>query len=173
MKKLMMFVAMCVAAAGLSAAEVPRKDGEKKLPLPQLAGFALGEKIDVHDKEALAARNLSFSGMVQLAQVGYTHYSCEAKKAIGEYKSVIVDVSTNKQVVSVFAVLPCKDKEESAKKAVEIHNKLKADFAGRLADPAPYILSVTPGGNAVDIEYCTAEFKSLNDRNNALASGAK
>ena len=57
MKTLMIVVAMCVAAAGLSAAEVhpassplrgslrlgdTRKDGEKKLPPPQLAGFALG-----------------------------------------------------------------------------------------------------------------------------------
>ena len=150
-----------------------RKDGEKKLPPPQLAGFALGEKIDVHDKEALAARNLCLSGEVRLAQVGYTHYECEAKKPIGEYKSVFVDVSTNKQVIGVLAILPCKDKDESAKKAVELHAKLKADFAGRLVDPAPYILTVTPAGDAVDIEYCTAEFKSLNDRNNALASGAK
>ena len=49
----------------------------------------------------------------------------------------------------------------------------KRVFSGVSRWAAPYILTVTPGGNAVDIEYCTAEFKSLNDRNNALASGAK
>ena len=81
MMRMMMFVAMCVAAAGLSAALLPRTEGEKKLPPPQLAE--------------------------------------------------------------------------------------------RIADPGTYDLSVTPTGDSVDIEYRTTAFKSLNDRNNALASGAK
>ena len=172
MKKLMVMVAVALAAmASLSAVEVPRT--EEKQPPPQLAGFALGEEIDVHDKEALAARNLSCGCETRLAQVGYTYYECEAKKAIGEYKSVFVDVSTNKQVIGVCAVLQCKDKEESSKKAAELHAKLKADFAERLAEPSVYILSVTSNGDSVDVEYSTTAFKSIVERNNALASGAK
>ena len=173
MNKLMMVVALCAAAAVLPAAEVLRTEGEKKLPPPQLAGFAIGETIDVHDKEALAARNLSCCGETRLAQVGYTYYECESKKAIGEFKSVFVDVSTNKQVIGVCVVLPCKDKEESERKAAEMREKIKAEFASRLADPGTYDLSVTPADNSVDIEYRTTAFKAIVDRNTALASGAK
>ena len=73
----------------------------------------------------------------------------EATKAIGEYKTVFVDVSTNRQVIGVLAVLPCKDADAAVQKAAQVHAKIKADFAARLADPGAYDLSVTPTGDSV------------------------
>ena len=59
------------------------------------------------------------------------------------------------------------------REAAQLHAKIKADFAARLADPGAYDLPVTPTDDSVDIEYRTAAFKSLAARNHALASGAK
>ena len=143
------------------------------LTAPKIAGFELGEKIDVFDKDVRTARHLASPTTETLVQVKYTYFSCDCTKPTDGYDEVSIDVSTNKTVMCVSAIVKCKDEEESKRRRDDISAKLKAIFADRISDDGTTLLEVSSGKDYVDVEFTTTDFRKKTDENNRLAAGGK
>ena len=140
---------------------------------PQMAGFKIGEKIDILDKNVRSARHLAAPMTETLAQVKYSYFTCDSTKPVDGYDEVSVAVSTNKTVLCIYSTVKCKDADDAKQKGEEIAAKLKSKYSGRITDDGPTRLKVTSGGTYVDIELASEEFWKYTDENNRLAAGGK
>ena len=140
---------------------------------PQMAGFKIGEKIDILDKNVRSARHLAAPMTETLAKVKYSYFTCDATKPAEGYDEVSVAVSTNKTVLCIYSTVKCKDADDAKRKGEEIAVKLKSEYAGRITDDGPTRLKVTTGDTYVDIELAAEEFWKNTDENNRLAAGGK
>ena len=140
---------------------------------PQMAGFKIGEKIDILDKNVRLARHLAAPMTETLAKVKYSYFTCDATKPAEGYDEVSVAVSTNKTVLCIYSTVKCKDADDAKRKGEEIAAKLKSEYAGRITDDGPTRLKVTTGDTYVDIELAAEEFWKNTDENNRLAAGGK
>jgi hypothetical protein len=86
---------------------------------------------------------------------------------------VSIDVSTNKTVMCVSAIVKCKDEAEAKRRRDEIAAKLKAEFAGRISEDGDKLLEVLGGKDYVEVEFTTCDFRKTTDENNRLAAGGK
>ena len=143
------------------------------LTAPKMAGFEIGEKIDVLDNDVRSARHLAAPMTETLAQVKYSYFTCDATKPAEGYDEVSVAVSTNKTVLCIYSTVKCKDADDAKRKGEEIAVKLKFEYAGRITDDGPTRLKVTSGDTYVDIELAAEEFWKNTDENNRLAAGGK
>ena len=143
------------------------------LTAPKMAGFEIGEKIDILDKNVRSARHLAAPMTETLAQVKYSYFTCDSTKPAEGYDEVSVAVSTNKTVLCIYSTVKCKDADEAKRKGEEIAAKLKSEYAGRITDDGPTRLKVTSGDTYVDIELAAEEFWKNTDENNRLAAGGK
>ena len=143
------------------------------LAAPKIAGFELGEKIDVLDKDIRTARHLAAPMTETLAQVKYSYFTCDSTKPAEGYDEVSVAVSTNKTVLCIYSTVKCKDGDEAKRKGEDIAAKLKSEYAGRITDDGPTRLKVTSGDTYVDIELAAEEFWKNTDENNRRAAGGK
>ena len=139
----------------------------------QMAGFEIGEKIDVLAKNVRSARHLAAPMTETLAQVKYSYFTCDSTKPAEGYDEVSVAVSTNKTVLCIYSTVKCKDADEAKRKGEEIAAKLKSEYAGRITDDGPTRLKVSSGDAYVDIELAAEEFWKNTDENNRLAAGGK
>lgn len=139
----------------------------------QMAGFEIGEKIDILDKNVRSARHLAAPMTETLAQVKYSYFTCDSTKPAEGYDEVSVAVSTNKTVLCIYSTVKCKDADEAKRKGEEIAAKLKSEYAGRITDDGPTRLKVSSGDAYVDIELAAEEFWKNTDENNRLAAGGK
>ena len=139
----------------------------------QMAGFEIGEKIDVLDKDVRSARHLAAPMTETLAQVKYSYFTCDSTKPAEGYDEVSIAVSTNKTVLCIYSTVKCKDADDAKRKGEEIAAKLKSEYAGRIADDGPTRLKVTSGDTYVDIELAAEEFWKNTDENNRRAAGGK
>ena len=139
----------------------------------QMAGFEIGEKIDILDKNVRSARHLAAPMTETLAKVKYSYFTCDATKPAEGYDEVSVAVSTNKTVLCIYSTVKCKDADEAKRKGEEIAAKLKSEYAGRITDDGPTRLKVTSGDIYVDIELAAEEFWKNTDENNRLTAGGK
>ena len=140
---------------------------------PQMAGFEIGEKIDILDKNVRSERHLAAPMTETLAQVKYSYFTCDATKPAEGYDEVSVAVSTNKTVLCIYSTVKCKDADDAKLKGEEIAVKLKSEYAGRITDDGSTRLKVTSGDTYVDIELAAEEFWKNTDENNRLAAGGK
>ena len=140
---------------------------------PQMAGFEIGEKIDILDKNVRSERHLAAPMTETLAQVKYSYFTCDSTKPAEGYDEVSVAVSTNKTVLCIYSTVKCKDGDEAKRKGEEIAAKLKSEYAGRITDYGSTRLKVTSGDTYVDIELAAEEFWKYTDENNRLAAGGK
>ncbi len=143
------------------------------LAAPKIAGFELGAKIDVLDKDIRTARHLAAPMTETLAQVKYSYFTCDSTKPAEGYDEVSVAVSTNKTVLCIYSTVKCKDSDEAKRKGEEIAAKLKSEYAGRITDDGSTRLKVTSGDTCVDIELAVEEFWKNTDENNRRAAGGK
>ena len=139
----------------------------------QMAGFEIGEKIDILDKNVRSARHLAAPMTETLAQVKYSYFTCDSTKPAEGYDEVSVAVSTNKTVLCIYSTVKCKDADEAKRKGEEIAAKLKSEYAGRITDDGSTRLKVTSGDTYVDIELAAEEFWKNTDENNRRAAGGK
>ena len=139
----------------------------------QMAGFEIGEKIDILDKNVRSARHLAAPMTETLAQVKYSYFTCDSTKPAEGYDEVSIAVSTNKTVLCIYSTVKCKDADDAKRKGEEIAAKLKSEYAGRITDDGPTRLKVTSGDTYVDIELASEEFWKNTDENNRLAAGGK
>ena len=139
------------------------------LTTPKMAGFEIGEKIDILDKNVRSARHLAAPMTETLAQVKYSYFTCDSTKPAEGYDEVSVAVSTNKTVLCIYST----DADDAKRKGEEIAAKLKSEYAGRITDDGSMRLKVTSGDTYVDIELAAEEFWKNTDENNRLAAGGK
>lgn len=85
-------------------------------------------------RQVRTARNLAAPATVVLGQITFTYYSCDSTKPTDGYDEVSIDVSTNKTVMCVSALVKCKDETESKRRRDEIAAKLKAEFADHISE---------------------------------------
>ena len=143
------------------------------LTAPKMAGFEIGEKIDILDKNVRSARDLADPVTETLVQVKYSYFTCDSTKPAEGYDEVSVAVSTNKTVLCIYSTVKCKDGDEAKRKGEDIAAKLKSEYAGRITDDGPTRLKVTSGDTYVDIEIAAEEFWKNTDENNRRAAGGK
>ena len=84
-----------------------------------------------------------------------------------------IDVSTNKTVMCVSAIVKCKDEAEAKRRRDEIAAKLKAEFAERISEDGDKLLEVLGGKDYVEVEFTTCDFRKTTDENNRFAAGGK
>ena len=123
MKK-MIAVALLAVAATCCGEEFP--------PL-SLAGFAIGEKIDLKDAAVRKARGIESWSICW--RVGHTNcfFNADVHSRDG-YEEILVTIETG-TVVSVSATVPCKTKEEGIKKSDEILAAYLKELDKRICKP--------------------------------------
>lgn len=155
-----LFAALC-GAARADVAEQAKPD----TPPAKLAGFALGQRIDVHDAAVRKSLGLEDPVVVTRFDLKLEYLSCEVAKPSGGFDEATVDLTTNGVVCAVTGTYACENFEAAKRKAAEMRKQYADEFAGRFSDDGPYVLDVYADDSYAEVRLSTNDFrKSLNSR---------
>lgn len=139
----------------------------------ELAGFQLGEPLDVSNPAIRSAYGLSEPATVTLSQTGYRYLQCERDAATNGFDVVSISLSLDdKHIMSVWAVQNCNDSDEAIAKHAALTNSLLSAYADRATADGDKILEVYCGDTYVQAEIAEQSYKNEIKKNNERACGS-
>ena len=117
----------------------------------EIAGFRLGQRLEVTNNEVCASNGLHSCVHVTNRQTGFSYYQCESFRPIAGYEDVLLYTTTNLVVSGIEAVMKCDSKAKMEEMAKRLADKLSGDYNPPVAS--------TVSSNDLKVVVFDADFK--------------